>query len=135
MNLVCIILMIWKLRILQYMNGSTIKYQNLKEKDAASTMRAHKCMTVQFSGLAQTLQFWASSFCVPNMPVSLNYWLHFRCSRTFVNYYMMSDKRWCPRVNRTLGRVILLLMWLRGIMRRWGTTNVVLKRTDIDSLS
>jgi hypothetical protein len=35
---------------------STIKYQNLKKKDAASIIRAHIYMTVQLSGLAQTLQ-------------------------------------------------------------------------------
>jgi len=37
------------------MNSSTIKYQNLK-KDAALIIRAHKYMTVQLPGLAQTLQ-------------------------------------------------------------------------------
>ena len=54
-NLVCIILMICKLRILHWMNNSAIKYQNFK-KDGASIIQAHKYMTVQLPGLAQTLQ-------------------------------------------------------------------------------
>jgi hypothetical protein len=44
--------------------------------------------------------FCFSSLYVANVPVSLNYWMHLRCSWTCINYYMMSDTRWWPRVGQ-----------------------------------